>query len=136
MEQFEETIKEYLDRKAEENSLFAAKYANGKKNIQECCQYIMGEAKKRGNAVFMSDDEVYGLAVHYYEEEDIKVNTRIGSASVSVSSSDKVELTEDEKAEARRIAIEKAASEMRMQMQRKAIRNTTKPTEVQQPTLF
>lgn len=36
--------------------------------------YILSEAKKRGNAVCMSDDEVFGLAVHYYDEDDIKVN--------------------------------------------------------------
>ena len=31
--------------------------------------------KKRGdNAVFMSDDEVFGLAVHYYDEDNIKVS--------------------------------------------------------------
>lgn len=30
--------------------------------------------KRGGNAVFMSDDEVFGLAVHYYDEDDIKVS--------------------------------------------------------------
>lgn len=50
-------------------------FAKQNKNIDECCNYIIGEAKKRGgNAVFMSDDEVFGLAVHYYDEDDIKVS--------------------------------------------------------------
>ena len=29
----------------------------------------MGEARKRGNAVAISDEEVYGMAVHYYDED-------------------------------------------------------------------
>ena len=65
-ESFKQAIKAYLDKRAEEDSLFAPKYANEKKNIDECCSYIMGEARKRGNAVAISDEEVYGMAVHYY----------------------------------------------------------------------
>lgn len=61
---FKDTIKSYLDERAETDDLFAAKYANSKKNINECCDYIIGEAKKRGNAVAMSDNEVFGMAVH------------------------------------------------------------------------
>ena len=49
-----------LDKRAEEDSLFAPKYANEKKNIDECCSYIMGEARKRGNAVAISDEESTG----------------------------------------------------------------------------
>lgn len=47
---FKQAIKAYLDKRAEEDSLFAPKYANEKKSIDECCSYIMGEARKRGNA--------------------------------------------------------------------------------------
>ena len=73
-ESFKQAIKAYLDKRAEEDSLFAPQYANEKKSIDECCSYIMGEARKRGNAVAISDEEVYGMAVHYYDEDDIKIN--------------------------------------------------------------
>ena len=73
-ESFKQAIKAYLDKRAEEDSLFAPKYANEKKSIDECCSYIMGEARKRGNAIAISDEEVYGMAVHYYDEDDIKIN--------------------------------------------------------------
>lgn len=43
-ESFKQAIKAYLDKRAEEDSLFAPKYANEKKSIDECCSYIMGEA--------------------------------------------------------------------------------------------
>ena len=68
---FKQAIKAYLDKRAEEDSLFAPKYANEKKSIDECCSYIMGEARKRGNAIAISDEEVYGMAAHYYDEDDI-----------------------------------------------------------------
>ena len=72
---FKQVIQSYLDQRAKRDSLFATSFAKQSKNIDECCNYIIGEAKKRGdNAVFMSDDEVFGLAVHYYDEDNIKVS--------------------------------------------------------------
>ena len=69
-----EAIQSYLDNQAKKDELFAKSYAKEGKNIDECCNYIIGEARKRGgNAVCMSDDEVFGLAVHYYDEDNIKV---------------------------------------------------------------
>lgn len=83
-ESFKQAIKAYLDKRAEEDSLFAPKYANEKKNIDECCSYIMGEARKRGNAVAISDEEVYGMAVHYYDEDDIKINRAPAGENVRI----------------------------------------------------
>ena len=67
-------IQSYLEERAKNDPLFASVYAKPNKNIDECFDYIVSEAKKRGNAVCMSDDEVFGLAVHYYDEDDIKVS--------------------------------------------------------------
>ena len=64
---FKQVIQSYLEQRAKRDSLFATSFA--KQN------YIIGEAKKRGGSVVcMSDDEVFGLAVHYYDEDDIKVS--------------------------------------------------------------
>lgn len=63
-----------MEERAKNDPLFASVYAKPNKNINECFDYILSEAKKRGNAVCMSDDEVFGLAVHYYDEDDIKVS--------------------------------------------------------------
>lgn len=63
---FNEVIADYLKQRATEDTLFAPKFTNPKKSIDECCRYILGEARKRGNEVVMDDNEVYGLAVHYY----------------------------------------------------------------------
>lgn len=75
---FETAIKTYLDKRAQEDPQFAITYAKPNKNIEECCKYIFQEVekgKKKGErCVGVSDDEVYGLAVHYYDEDDIVVN--------------------------------------------------------------
>ena len=65
---FKDVIKNHLDGRARTDELFAKSYAKENKNLDECCSYIMGEAQKRGNAVAMTDEEVFGMAVHYYDE--------------------------------------------------------------------
>ena len=129
-------IKAYLDKRAEEDSLFAPKYANEKKSIDECCSYIMGEARKRGNAVAISDEEVYGMAVHYYDEDDIKINRLPAGEKTSVSSSAKpVELTEEDKKAARDKAIARLAEEQYQTLRKKNVRKKA-DDNVQQMSLF
>lgn len=134
---FKQAIKTYLDKRAEEDALFAPKYANEKKNIDECCAYIMGEARKKGNAVAMTDDEVFGLAVHYYDEDSIKVNKLPAGQKVSVSSPapKPVELTEEEKKAARDEAIARVAEEQYQALRKKAGKKKT-DDDVQQMSLF
>lgn len=72
---FEVAIKAYLDKRAQEDALFRVTYAKKNKSIKECCAYIRQEAKKQAvkGCTVLSDDEVYGMAVHYYDEDSIKV---------------------------------------------------------------
>lgn len=91
---FKEAIKAYLDQRAKEDNLFSSTYAKPNKNIDECCEYILGEAKKRGgSAVAISDDEVFGMAVHYYDEDNIKVekqsNYKVATSSNAESKKEK-----------------------------------------------
>ena len=71
-----ERIKDYLDERARQDELFAKSYAKTNKNIDECYDYIVGEARKQckdSDSICISDDVVYGWAVHYYDEDNIKV---------------------------------------------------------------
>ena len=78
-----QVIQSYLEERAKSDPLFATSYAKPNKNIDECYDYIIGEAKKRGGSVVcMSDDEVFGLAVHYYDEDDIKVSKQPATKAV------------------------------------------------------
>lgn len=47
MKEFKDTIQKYLEQRVAEDPLFAPKFENPKKNIDECCRYILGEARKR-----------------------------------------------------------------------------------------
>lgn len=71
---FQEVIKAYLDKRAEQDELFKATYAKQGKSIDECCRYIIQEVRK-ANRIGWSNAEVFGLAVHYYDEDDIKVSS-------------------------------------------------------------
>ena len=55
--------------------------------IEECVKYISQQARKRAenNVAMIEDAEVYGWAVHYYDEDDIKVEGAVPQAQVSIS---------------------------------------------------
>lgn len=103
--QVKNAIKAYLDKRAQEDTLFAVSYAKTNKSIDECFDYIIGEVRKKGSAVYMTDEEVFGMAVHYYDEDDIKVSKLPKNESVKVNPS-ATELTDEEKAEAKAQAIQ------------------------------
>ncbi|MBO5627765.1 MAG: hypothetical protein J5965_01635 [Aeriscardovia sp.] len=58
--------------------------AKENKSLKECGQYILQEARKKGSHVAMTDEEVFGLAVHYYDEDDITVK-QTSKADVKVA---------------------------------------------------
>ena len=118
MTQFEKEIKKYLDGRAETDPKFTERYSNEKKSIKECCEYIISEVKKKHkgkNDVACSDDYIFGLAVHYYDEENIKVG-KAPSCSVVVSRN----LTDEEKKQAQKEA-EKRFNQEKEQAQKKAM---------------
>ena len=134
----QDAIKTYLDERARTDKLFAKSYTKKNKSIDECCNYIMGEAKKLGNAVAISDAEVFGMAIHYYDEDDIKVNKLPANAKASVSSSvsNPVELTEEDKSKARETTIQRLAEKQRALLHKKPTRAKKEETEVLQMSLF
>ena len=82
----EQTIKAYLDQRAKEDALFANTYKKEGKSIKECCKYIMQKARKeaKNGCAAIPDDVVYGWAVHYYDEDGIKVSGTTEDVQVSV----------------------------------------------------
>lgn len=107
---FKNNIQAYLEERAKSDELFAVSYAKENKNIDECCNYVLGEVQKSGCNGF-EDDEIYSLAVHYYDEDNIK-NVKHVSARVVVNHV--VELTEEDKKAAKESAIKEfEAQELR-----------------------
>ena len=129
---FKRTIQAYLDNRAAEDELFAVSYRKEGKNIDDCITYILNYVKNSGCAGF-SDGEIYSQAVHYYDEDQIEVGSPI-NCHVCVNHT--VELTEEEKAEARQRAVEQY---QRTELAKLQSRNT-KPKRVEnkivQPSLF
>ena len=125
----------YLEQRAEEDTLFAKKYRNPAKNIDECVTHILNHVQKSGCNGF-TDGEIFGQAIHYYEENEIEVGKPM---NCQVVVNHVVELTEEEKAEARQNAVRRyQEEELRKLQNRSKPRTDTKATaqEVQQPNLF
>ncbi len=53
--------------------LFAPNLQKPHKNIEECILYILSEVQRSGCNGF-ADEEIYSMAVHYYDEDDIEVD--------------------------------------------------------------
>ena len=86
---FQKEIQSYLEQRAEYDELFARSYRNPLKNIEDCVTYILNYVQKSGCAGF-SDDEIYGQAVHYYDEADIEIGKpRLQSGSQSYGGTDR-----------------------------------------------
>ena len=127
---FQDTIRTYLDNMAESDALFSVKYANPSKSLSECITYIICQVQKSGCNGF-EDDEIFGMAVHYYDEEEIEVGKPI-NCQVVVNHT--VELTEEEKEQARQDAIKKLRDEEMAKMRRP--KTTEKKAQDVQPSLF
>ena len=104
---FTRTILTYLELRAESDTLFAESFAKENKNIDDCITYIFNEVQKSGCMGF-ADDEIYSIAVHYYDEDDIEVGKPMNGKIVV---NHVVELTEEEKEQAKQDAIQKAMNE-------------------------
>ena len=133
-EHFTRTIAEYLNQRAATDPLFAPNLMKPNKNIDECITYILTEVQRMGCAG-LSDEEVYSLAVHYYDEDNLKVGKPI-NCKVVVNHT--IELTEEEKVEARENAIKQYQREELAKIRNRNARpKKTETTEIaSQPSLF
>ena len=155
---FKRTIQMYLEQRAAEDELFAKNYRNPAKNIDDCITYILNYVQRSGCNGF-SDGEIYGQAVHYYDENEIEVGKPIQcqiavnhvvepttsreqrQSSLWLCRGAKEEgdsqLTAEEKAEARQRAIRQYQDEELRKMQNRQRARTAKPQKTQvEPSLF
>lgn len=132
-EEFKKTIQAYLEQRAAEDAMFAESYKKLNKNLDDCITYILNTVKNSGCTGF-TDMEIFGMAVHYYDEDDIKVGEKINCGVVV---NHKVELTEQELADARAKAMEQAQKDAYEALTK---RKQSKPKKVEavqeQPSLF
>lgn len=67
-------IANYLISHCKKEPALMDKIMNEKKSLNECFEYIKSEAKKHavGNAAVIDRDTVFGWAVHYFDEDNLK----------------------------------------------------------------
>ena len=134
-EQFTRTIAEYLNLRAATDPLFAPNLAKPHKNIEDCTTYILKQVQQSACNGF-EDDEIYSMALHYYDEDDLEVGSPV-ACHVVVNHT--IVLTEEEKAEARKQAIQQyQAQELRRLQEPKRVKAkaSTDSEQVPQPSLF
>ena len=118
MSNFKEIIKNHLDNLAQSDESFAESYSKENKSIDECVKYIMKRAseerKNNEKCLAVSDEEVFGWAIHYYDEDDVEIDgDTAASVSVSTSAQPTVPVqaeTEEPKPKAKRKSKKKAES--------------------------
>lgn len=133
-EHFKQTIKAYLDERAKNDELFAVSYAKENKNMDDCVTFILNQVK-RSKCMGLTDEEVYSLAVHFFDEDDIEIGNPI-ACNVIVNHT--VELTEEEKAQARQEAFKEYQAEQLRKMQKRTNKPKTPKaqSEITTPSLF
>ena len=132
---FKRTIQAYLDSRAAEDKLFAASYSKPNKNMDDCITYLLHWAKSQcngGNGIGVTAGEVLSQAVHYFDEDDIEVGKPL---QCQVMVCHDMELTDEEKAEARQQAIRQYQAEELRKLQSRNNQTAKKETQVQ-PSLF
>ena len=138
-DQFQTIIQEYLNNRAVEDTLFAETLKKPNKNIKDCITYILNEVKKSGIQGF-ADDEIFGMAVHYYNEEEVSF-TKNQNCTIVTNLSDQTKENLEKKAEeefkqAKIMELKKKESAEKERLKKKAEAQRKKDAEIGQLSLF
>ena len=117
----QELVLAYLEENASED--LVEKINEGNRTMADCWSYITGRArnKAKGNSVAIEDAEVYGWAVHFFEENngDLK---RESDAEASAAAQRRTEENKRRAEEAARKQKEKEAAEKKLAEEAEAAR--------------
>lgn len=83
---FQNVLLTHLQGVAVSDQAFKSKFENPKKNIKDCITYILNTVQKSG-CIGFADEEIFGMAMHYYDEENITVGKEV-NAKVVVNHTD------------------------------------------------
>lgn len=78
---FKTIIENHLQKLGEADPLFAETLKKPKKNINDCVTYILNQVKKSGQVGY-ADEEIFQMAVHYYDEDNIEVGKPVSARVV------------------------------------------------------
>lgn len=100
MEQFKAHIQAYIDNRVATDELFAETYRKSERTIDQCIQYVLNWVKASGSQV-VAKEEIYSQVVHFYDE-NLEPGEKINAHVVCAT---RVQLTEEEKAQAYQDAL-------------------------------
>jgi len=113
----DETLKDIADHVIEQCKkvpAFIEKVLNEKKTLEECYDYIVSEARKlkteKSSCVRVADDVVYGWALHYFQEENLKFKS--GKENLKVKKEEVEEIGEAEEIEEKKVEGKKKPIQM------------------------
>lgn len=131
-ENFKKVIEQHLQGVAANDPFFAETIKKENKNIDDCINYILNTVQKSGCNGF-ADDEIFGMAIHYYDEDNLEVGKKI-NAKVVVNHT--VELTEEDIQKAKQAAVDKVISDEKQKISKKKPAKKEQPNPVEQVSLF
>lgn len=115
--QFAKVIGEYIEKAKQEDELFAKCVdSQPSKTIQGCVNYILKTVKDSGVAGW-TDDEIFGMARHFYDEKELKDP---GAIRANVVVNHHIELSDEDKAKAREKALRDYEQAERDRLEKKA----------------
>lgn len=126
-EAFKNIISAHLELAGVKDPLFAETLKKENKNIDDCITYILNTVKASGQNGF-ADSDIFQMARHYYDEDDIKVGAKINTTIVV---NHVVEITEEEKIEAKEKAIRELIAEEKAKMKKDPL--IKKPSSITPP---
>jgi len=132
-EYFKKAILKELTKRAQTDPLFLNRFILETKNIDDCMKYILNTVEKSGRQGF-ADDEIFGMAMHYYQEDDIDVGNGMPNCKIIVN--EEVKLSEEEIKELREMARKKIIEEEMEKLRPKKKKTETPKQETDTNTLF
>lgn len=134
---FKTAIQNHLNSLAANDELFAETLKKPNKNIDDCITYIFNQVKASGCNGF-ADEEIYQMATHYYDEDDIKIGKPINGTVVvnHQVETPKIELTTEDIEKAKQKAIDLAVEEEKAKLQKKKQPKKEVSNVVEQGSLF
>lgn len=131
-DQFKTILQNHLNERAAENELFAETLKKENKNIDDCITYILNQVKNSGCNGF-ADEEIFNMAVHYYDEDDLKPGKKI-NAKVVVNHV--VEISEDEKQVAKQKALDELIAQEKERITSSKPKKSKEVKPAEQGSLF
>ncbi len=124
-DKFKDTILKHLKYVAFQDPLFKATLEKPHKNIDDCVSYILNRVKQSKCNGF-EDSEIFSMAIHYYDEDDIVTPVEV-KAEVVVNH--QVKLSTKEIEELREQARKKVINDEISKMRSKPTKDKNKPSE-------